>query len=90
MKRAPQPDKRTLRRETIKQVLSEQDGRITSVEFVTEPIENTDGRCWCDIWLYRVGSGQPAERLEVLVDLQAKQVIRLGHPPMGEKDKGEQ
>jgi hypothetical protein len=70
-------DRRTQRREAIRQLLKGQDRTITSVEFVTDPIGNTNGRYWCDVRLYRDGSDQMPERIEVLIDLEAKRVLRL-------------
>jgi hypothetical protein len=80
MKRAPKPDKRALRREAIKEALQELDKSITSIEFIEDPAPaDSSGNTWGDVWLYRVGSGQPPEQVSALVNVEAKRVLRLEH-----------
>jgi hypothetical protein len=52
MKRAPKPDKRTQRREAIKEALRSLDATITSVEFIDDPAPaDAEGNTWGDVWL---------------------------------------
>ena len=81
MKRAPNPDKRTLRREAIKEALRHLDPTITSIEFIADPAPpDAAGNTWGDVWLYRVGSSQKPEQVSILVNVEAKRVLRLEHP----------
>jgi hypothetical protein len=60
MKRATKQDKRTLRREAIKEALKGLDSTITTIEFIEDPAPpDAEGNTWGNVWLYRVGSGQP-------------------------------
>jgi hypothetical protein len=80
MKRAPKPDKRALRREAIKEALKSLDSTITTIEFIEEPAPaDADGNTWGDVWLYRVGSGQPPEQVSAYVHLDSKRILRLEH-----------
>ena len=87
MKRAPKPDKRTLRREAIKEALRRLDPTITSIEFIDDPAPpDAAGTTWGDVWLYRVGSGQKPEQVSALIHLETKHLLRLEHPTLS---KGE-
>jgi hypothetical protein len=80
MKRAPKPDKRTQRREAIKEALRGLDPTITSIEFIDDPAPpDEEGNIWGDVWLSRVGSGQPPEQVSAYVHLESRRVLRLEH-----------
>ena len=80
MKRTPKPDKRTQRREAIKEALKSLDSTITSIEFIEDPAPpDADGNTWGDVWLYRMGSGQKPEQVSAYVNIESKRVLRLEH-----------
>jgi hypothetical protein len=91
MKRQPKPDKRTLRREAIKEALKGLDSTITSIECIEDPEpEDAEGNTWGDIWLYRVGSGQPPEQVSAYVNSESKRVLRLEHPEREDAEAAEE
>jgi hypothetical protein len=80
MKRSPKPDKRTQRREVIKEALKSLDATITSIEFIDDPAPpDSSGNTWGDVWLYHVGSGQPPEQVSAYMHLDSKRILRLEH-----------
>lgn len=41
---------------------------MTAVEFVSDPVQQADGRYAAEAWLYRIGTSSP-ERVELLLTL---------------------
>jgi hypothetical protein len=41
---------------------------VTAVEFVSDPVQQADGRYALSAWLYRIGTSSP-ERVELLLSL---------------------
>lgn len=67
--RRTRPDQQARgRRELLRQQIRDQDETVTAVEFVSDPVQQADGRYAAEAWLYRIGTSSP-ERVELLLTL---------------------
>ena len=63
------PDQQArVQRERLRQLIRDQDETVTAIEFVSDPVQQADGRYAVEAWLYRVGTSPP-ERVELLLSL---------------------
>ena len=57
-----------MKSERLRQLIRDQDETVTAIEFVSDPVQQADGRYAVEAWLYRVGTSPP-ERVELLLSL---------------------
>ena len=67
--RRTHPDQQAkVQHERLRKLIRNQDETVTAVEFVSDPVQQDDGRYALSAWLYRIGTSSP-ERVELLLSL---------------------
>ncbi len=67
--RRTRPDQQArVKLEQLRQQIRGQDETMTAVEFVSDPVQQADGRYAVEAWLYHMGTSSP-ERVELLLSL---------------------